>query len=351
MGYAKYNLSTGEGYAIKQWYENMGETEAVDLKYIVGRYDKVHPDDRKKILDYYETIDKCNLKNFQADIRVLRPGTDNEWNWISKNIITTSDGRNGEVEMLGINYDITLLKETEMMLRTAKENAERANRLKSSFLANMSHEIRTPLNAIVGFSSILAEKSEDPESLEYARIIEVNNGLLLQLINDILDLSKIESGKMEFTESDIDLNMVLTEILETSRLRLKNDAVSLNFNEFIPDFYIRVDKERLSQVLMNFLINAIKFTEAGRIDMGYRLIENGTKLYFYVKDTGKGIEPEKQKEIFKRFVKLNSFVQGTGLGLSICETIVNKMNGDIGVVSTPGEGSEFWFTIDYKNNS
>ena len=139
--------------------------------------------------------------------------------------------------------------------------------------------------------------------------------------------------------------MVLTEILETSPLRLKNDAVSLNFNEFIPDFYIRVDKERLSQVLMNFLINAIKFTEAGRIDMGYRLIENGTKLYFYVKDTGKGIEPEKQKEIFKRFVKLNSFVHGTGLGLSICQSIVEQLGGRIGVDSEKGKGSRFWFTI------
>ncbi len=345
VGYARYNLFTQKGYAIQQWYENLGEENTTDLKDIIGNYSKLHPDDHKKILDYYKTIENNELKNFQAEVRVLCPGTKDEWKWICKNIIATSNAGNGQIELLGINYDITQLKETEMMLRTAKEKAERANRLKSSFLANISHEIRTPLNAIIGFSSILAEKCNDPESLEYAHIIETNNELLLQLINDILDLSKIESGKMEFVESDIDLNKVLTEILETTRFRLKTDAVSLNFEEFIPDFYIRIDKERLSQVLINFLTNAIKFTEQGRIDMGYRLIEEGTKLYFYVKDTGKGIEPEKQKEIFKRFVKLNSFVQGTGLGLSICETIVKKMNGKIGVNSIPGVGSEFWFTV------
>lgn len=348
VGYARYNLSTQKGYAIQQWYENMGETKMIDLKYIIGKYDNVHPDDRKKLLDYYRTIDKNSLKAFQTEVRVLRPGTTDNWNLICKNIIATSNEGNGQIELLGINYDITQLKETEMMLRTAKEKAERANQLKSSFLANISHEIRTPLNAIVGFCSILAQTCTDPEYQEYAHIIETNNDLLLQLINDILDLSKSESGKMEFTESDIDLNKVLNEILAMTRVRLKTDEVSLAFNEYLPNFYIHTDKERLSQVLINFLTNAIKFTEKGSIWLGYRLIEKETKIYFYVKDTGKGIEPEKQKEIFKRFVKLNSLIQGTGLGLSICETIVKKMCGTIGVNSTPGIGSEFWFTIPYE---
>lgn len=351
MGYARYNLFTRKGYAIQQWYENLGEENTTDLKDIIGSYKKVHPEDRRKIQSYYKIIQNNELKNFRAEVRVRCSETKEEWKWIRKNIIATSNAGNGQIELLGINYDITQLKETEMMLRMAKEKAERANQLKSSFLANISHEIRTPLNAIIGFSSILAERCNDPDALEYAHIIEMNNELLLQLINDILDLSKIESGKMDFVESDTDLNNVLTEILETTRFRLKTDAVSLNFNEFIEDFHIRADKERLSQVLINFLTNAIKFTKQGSIDMGYRLVEEGTKLYFYVKDTGKGIEPDKQEEIFKRFVKLNSFVQGTGLGLSICETIIKKMDGEIGVNSTPGVGSEFWFTIPYVSAS
>ncbi len=348
VGYARYNLTTCEGYAIQQWYENMGEQGMPALKDVISTYSKVHPDDRPPLLNYYAMIDKDNLRNFQGEVRVLRPGTTDEWNWISKNIIATYNEESKQIEILGINYDITPLKNTEIALRTAKDKAEEASRLKSSFLANMSHEIRTPLNAIVGFSSILTQMINNPEAQEYAHIIETNNDLLLQLINDILDLSKIESGKLESVNTIVDLNMDLIEILETTRFRLKSDAVTLEFNEFIPGLHICIDKDRLAQVLINFLTNAIKFTERGRIDMGYRLIENNSKLYFYVKDTGMGIEPEKQKEIFERFVKLDSFKQGTGLGLSICEMIVKKMNGEIGVNSAPGAGSEFWFVVPYS---
>lgn len=244
--------------------------------------------------------------------------------------------------------DITEVEEARRQLEILKERAEESNQLKSAFLANMSHEIRTPLNAIVGFSSILAEMCDSEEAHEYAHIIEINNDLLLQLINDILDLSKIESGRLEFVESEMDVNSALSEILETTRFRLKTNKVDLRFDESVPNCRIYVDRQRIAQVLINFLTNAIKFTEKGSISMGYRLIENNTKLYFYVKDTGMGIEPEKQKEIFKRFVKLNSFIQGTGLGLSICEMIIQKMHGEIGVHSTQGVGSEFWFTIPYR---
>ena len=244
--------------------------------------------------------------------------------------------------------DITEVEEARRQLEILKERAEESNQLKSAFLANMSHEIRTPLNAIVGFSSILAEMCDSEEAHEYAHIIEINNDLLLQLINDILDLSKIESGRLEFVESEMDVNSALSEILETTRFRLKTNKVDLRFDESVPNCHIYVDRQRIAQVLINFLTNAIKFTEKGSISMGYRLIENNTKLYFYVKDTGMGIEPEKQKEIFKRFVKLNSFIQGTGLGLSICEMIIQKMHGEIGVHSTQGVGSEFWFTIPYR---
>lgn len=264
---------------------------------------------------------------------------------MSKVVLSYKDGQKWLVSSA---IDITEVEEARKQLEILKERAEESNLLKSAFLANMSHEIRTPLNAIVGFSSILAQMCDSDEAREYAHIIETNNDLLLQLINDILDLSKIESGKLEFVESEMDVNMALTEILETTRFRLKNDMVDLLFDESIPGCCIWVDRQRIAQVLINFLTNAIKFTEQGSIRMGYRLIDNDTKLYFYVKDTGMGIEPEKQKEIFKRFVKLNSFVQGTGLGLSISEMIIQKMEGEIGVHSIPGVGSEFWFTIPYQ---
>ena len=256
--------------------------------------------------------------------------------------------RDGQRWLVSSAIDITELEEARKQLEILKERAEESNLLKSAFLANMSHEIRTPLNAIVGFSAIMAQMCDTPDAQEYAHIIETNNDLLLQLINDILDLSKIESGKLEFVESDMDVNVALNEIIETTRFRLKTDAVTLSFDESVPQCHIFADKQRVAQVLINFLTNAMKFTHQGSIRMGYRLVENDTKLYFYVKDTGMGIEPEKQKEIFRRFVKLNSFVQGTGLGLSICEMIIQKMDGDIGVNSTPDVGSEFWFTIPYR---
>ncbi len=264
---------------------------------------------------------------------------------MSKAVLSYKDGQRWLVSSA---IDITEIEEARKQLEILKERAEESNQLKSAFLANMSHEIRTPLNAIVGFSAIMAQMCDTPDAQEYAHIIETNNDLLLQLINDILDLSKIESGKLEFVESDMDVNVALNEIIETTRFRLKTDAVTLSFDESVPQCHIFADKQRVAQVLINFLTNAMKFTHQGSIRMGYRLVENDTKLYFYVKDTGMGIEPEKQKEIFRRFVKLNSFVQGTGLGLSICEMIIQKMNGDIGVNSTPDVGSEFWFTIPYR---
>ncbi len=242
--------------------------------------------------------------------------------------------------------DSTDLHTMQQQLRDAKERAEESNRLKSAFLANMSHEIRTPLNAIVGFSSILADVEDEGEKREYISIIENNNTLLLQLISDILDLSKIEAGTLEFVYTDIDLNAVMEEIRNVFQLRLINSPVKLRMDLGRQGtFPLHTEKTRLSQVLTNLLTNACKFTEKGSICFGYTLY--GNRLHFYVTDTGCGIPADKQDGIFGRFVKLNAFAQGTGLGLSICQNIVHHMGGEIGVDSEEGKGSTFWFDLPY----
>ena len=246
-----------------------------------------------------------------------------------------------------ITYYIRILRKAYSRSSEAMEKAEQANQLKSAFLANMSHEIRTPLNAIVGFSNMLPEVDDREEMREYTDIIETNTNLLLQLINDILDMSKIEAGTFDFCPALIDVNQTMEEIEQSMQLRLKNDAVTFTFCERLPECMLYIDKNRLMQLLSNFIVNAIKFTKSGSIRMGYRMKDINT-IYFYVSDTGCGMSPEQCRHVFERFVKYNPFIQGTGLGLSICHMIVEHLKGEIGVNSEEGKGSTFWFTLPYE---
>ena len=256
---------------------------------------------------------------------------------------TDENGR--PVSLVGSLLLITERKKQENALILAKEQASESDRLKSAFLANMSHEIRTPLNAIVGFSNLLANTDDEEKKEKFIGIIENNNQLLLQLISDILDLAKVEANTLEFIYHPTDLNDLIRNLESTVRMRVKPGVV-LNFTLGAAECVVRTERNRLSQVIINLLTNACKFTDRGSITFGYEL--RGNEIYFFVRDTGIGIAPEKQKSVFQRFTKLNNFVQGTGLGLSISQSIIEKMEGRIGVES-PGEGlgSTFWFTIPY----
>ena len=255
---------------------------------------------------------------------------------------------NEEENMVLTVHDITQLKETEKQLTLAKEKAENADLSKSAFLANMSHEIRTPLNAITGFAEVLASANTEEEKAQYQEIIKMNADLLLQLVNDILDMSKIEAGTLEFVYTKVDINLLLSDLRQLFQMRV-NDAgknIQIIAEPSLPSCSIETDRNRVAQVLSNFTTNAIKFTQEGTISIGYEARD--TELYFYVTDTGAGIPADKLPEVFGRFVKLNKDKKGTGLGFSISKTIVNKLEGQIGADSVEGKGSTFWFTIPYR---
>lgn len=265
------------------------------------------------------------------------------WYTIQSMAIKWLDGRWAIMELA---TDITTRKQVELELIQAKEKAEESDRLKSAFLANMSHEIRTPLNAIVGFSSLLAETDEAELRHVYMSLVQENNELLLNLISDILDISKIEAGMIDLVMGRVDVPQLCREVIATFSHKKRDTAVELRFDENSPQIVIDADKNRIMQVLSNFLTNALKFTTKGSITLSY-LLEDESQVRFCVTDTGKGIPDEQKHEIFNRFVKLDSFVQGAGLGLSICQSLVKRMGGKIGVESREGEGSCFWFTHPY----
>ena len=340
VGYAHFNALTYEGYGLDSWYENVGEEIGTPLSQIIGVYSHFHPEDRDLMLAFFSDVIAGKRTHLRNDMRIRR--ADGHYTWTRVNVLVRNySPQEGMIEMICINYDITELKETEAKLIMAKDKAEESDRLKSAFLANMSHEIRTPLNAIVGFSNLLAYAQEEGERAQYIGIVEENNELLLQLISDILDLSKIEAGTFDFVYDRVDVRQLCEDIVTSLRVKVPS-GVDLCIVPNLPECWVNSDKNRLRQVISNFVNNAFKFTPSGRITVGYMLRDGEVEIS--VTDTGVGIEKEKQKQIFDRFVKLNSFAHGTGLGLSICKSIVEQIGGHIGVNSEFGNGSRFWFT-------
>lgn len=329
-------------------YHHEDQPAPINGKYYcsVGKYiNSIHPSYREKIRTVFEDLLSGKRKDFHEEY-LVHWYNDHEYEWIDKQGTVYEYDENGIPKtIIGSSIVITERKQMEQSLLLAKEQAEENNRLKSAFLANMSHEIRTPLNAIVGFSEILTTTDDEDERKEYINIIQNNNILLLQLIGDILDLSKIEAGTLEFIYSDVDVNTLLEEVLQIAQMKA-NSEVSVSFDEKITDCIAYTERNRLLQVINNFVSNSIKFTHKGSIKIGYYLT-NSNMLHFYVSDTGCGIASDKINQIFGRFVKLDKFAQGTGLGLAISETIIRKMNGEIGVESSEGEGSTFWIEIPF----
>ena len=340
VGYAHFDALSRNGYALSSWYKNVGEEEGTPLPEIIGIHSHFHPEDRAVMLDFLAKVVKGESTKLCRDVRIRR--ADGSYTWTRVNVLVRNyRPQDNVIEMLCINFDITQLKETEQMLIKAKEKAEEADRLKSAFLANMSHEIRTPLNAIVGFSSMLEEAEDQEEKHQYITIIEDNNKLLLQLISDILDLSKIEAETFDIIPERVNAKQLCNDLFQAMQMKT-SPQVELRLKDNLPELTFTSDKNRLYQVLLNFVTNALKFTSEGSITIDYKI--DGNEVKFSVQDTGMGVEPEKQEAIFTRFVKLNSFIPGTGLGLSICQSIVTQLGGKIGVESEPGKGSCFWFT-------
>ena len=337
VGYAHFNILSGHGYAQKSWYRNVGEADETPLSDIFGTYRHFHPDDRALLIRFLDDARKGLTTKLSKEMRVLRE--DGTYTWTHVNLLVKKYAPQDRIiEIISINYDITELKRTEEMLVKARDKAEASDRLKSAFLANMSHEIRTPLNAIVGFSSLLTSTESAAEKELYNSLIGHNNKLLLNLINDVIDLSKIESGYLELRPDWVNLTELLDESVAEYAHQVPS-GVELLTNYPAHDSLVELDKLRIKQILSNFLSNALKNTTTGHVEVFYEVDHQSVRIG--VKDTGRGIPQNMLEKIFERFEKLDSFAQGAGLGLSICKLIVEKMNGRVLVDSQLGIGTTF----------
>ena len=299
-----------------------------------------HPDDTRRVREYLDCMLAGEDREFNFEYR-SRTKWDQEWQTLVVTGVQVDRDKRGKViRYTGIKFNNTKWEKMACELKELKEKAELSDRLKSAFLANMSHEIRTPLNAIVGFSELMVNCDDQAEKEEYMNIIQSNNELLLRLINDILDLSKIESGILERKPEKFDLAKVCTELYTMIQPKITNPEVEFRLDNSRPDCWVFLDRNRLKQVWMNFLTNAVKCTSSGYVKMGYSVETDGIRIY--VEDTGAGIPTELQDRVFGRFQKLNEFAQGTGLGLAISRAIVEAAGGKVGFASQPGVGSTFW---------
>ena len=302
----------------------------------------IYPDDRGIFEAIYNNLlagESCKI-GLELRLDLLNTG---EYKWVDlKGVAQEFDERGKVTKVLGFIADIQKRRDDEQALIEAKQRAEESDRLKSAFLANVSHEIRTPLNAIVGFSEVIAHTEGECEREEYLDIVKANSNLLLHLINDILDLSRIESGKMEFIDENIQMDELCEELRQMHQMRIKND-VKIIFERPAASLTIVSDSHRLRQLYSNLISSAIKYTEKGAITFGYKL--KGDMMEGYVRDSGSGIPAEKLNNVFGRFEKLDLLKQGFGLGLSICKSILDKMGGEIWVESELGVGSCFYFLI------
>ena len=337
VGYAHFNILSGHGYAQKSWYRNVGEADETPLSDIFGTYRHFHPDDRALLIRFLDDARNGLTTKLSKEMRVLRE--DGTYTWTHVNLLVKKYAPQDRIiEIISINYDITELKRTEEMLVKARDKAEASDRLKSAFLANMSHEIRTPLNAIVGFSSLLTSTENAAEKELYNSLIGHNNKLLLNLINDVIDLSKIESGYLELRPDWVNLTELFDESVAEYAHQVPS-GVELLTNYPAHDSLVELDRLRIKQILSNFLSNALKNTTTGHVEIFYEVDHQSVRIG--VKDTGRGIPQNMLEKIFERFEKLDSFAQGAGLGLPICKLIVEKMNGRILVDSQLGIGTTF----------
>lgn len=337
----QYNMHMNRFHFPGGLLRRFGYTDDTDLLARDEMDTLIHPEDLLHTRRNFDAILLGNEINSRMSFRLKSADGSYEW-WEFRS--TAYDGLTVDTPymVLGVCQSIQRYKDTEEALIAARDRALQADKLKSAFLANMSHEIRTPLNAIVGFSDLLVEAEDIEERKEYVKIVRNNNELLLQLITDILDLSKIEAGTFDFTYGDVNVNLLCENIVRSMEMKV-SEGVALVFDSNLPQYHLISDRNRLHQVISNFVNNAIKFTSQGSIRVGYQM--KGEELVFYVQDTGIGIDKEQQLHIFERFVKLNSFVPGTGLGLAICQSIIEQLGGRIGVDSEPGKGSRFWFRL------
>lgn len=335
-----YRIEEGMFYRFSEHVEN------IEMHSLGSICEKIHPDDKESFTKLLDAVIHKRPRTDNNFVLKIQENENEEYRYFNFTYNAREDKKGNVALITFIQRDITEDIIYQQNLISAKNKAEEADKLKSTFLANMSHEIRTPLNAIVGFSSLLSETEDTGEKNEYRQLIETNGDILLKLIGDILDLSKIEAGSIDINRQRIDLSELCNELYLSFQQRIKNPNLKLTFINPYSKCMVDFDRHRFTQILTNFVTNAIKYTPQGEIIMGYECSSGRVRLY--VKDTGIGIPEEKKSRIFSRFEKLDNFAQGTGLGLSICKAIADATGGKVGFESQENIGSEFWY-VGYTN--